>query len=281
MVALVTPPPGEKETLALAAAWPDRIAEAALRNGDWMVQVGDSWFAWAHGRLLPEAKRGEWEKYAPLAFYHYPLDLPALLTLDNAAAAELRSRVKREQRNPPQRSEEFLGALLAASDRKSTVAHLVYLEVAGFSVTVHQAIREHLLRVSAELTDLRRTNPEIAAFLRGLREMDGFNYRFVEGTLTRSLHSYGLAIDMIPKSYAGKHSYWQWAMSIVPDWWTIPYERRWMPPQAFVKAFEREGFVWGGKWLFFDTMHFEYRPEILKLAREGGAPAVGLDQEGS
>jgi hypothetical protein len=38
-----------------------------------------------------------------------------------------------------------------------------------------------------------------------------------------------------------------------------------MPPAALVRAFERQGFVWGGKWLFFDTMHFEYRPEILLM----------------
>ncbi len=268
------PQPGERETEAFAAAWPDRIAEAALRDGDWMVRIGDAWFAWARGRMLPEARRGEWERYAPMAFYYYPLDLPPLPQLDGAAAAELRSRVKRDQLNPPQRSEDFLGTLLQASDRKSTVARLAYVEVAGFSVTVHGSITGPLLRVSSQLEALRRTDPEVAAFLRGLREMDGFNYRFVEGTRTRSLHSYGLAIDMIPKSYGGKHAYWQWAMSTVPDWWTIPYARRWMPPQSFVKAFEREGFVWGGKWLFFDTMHFEYRPEILRLAAEGGTPAA-------
>jgi hypothetical protein len=44
-----------------------------------------------------------------------------------------------------------------------------------------------------------------------------------------------------------------------------------MVPDAVVAAFERHGFVWGGKWLFFDTMHFEYRPEILILARQQGA----------
>jgi hypothetical protein len=32
-----------------------------------------------------------------------------------------------------------------------------------------------------------------------------------------------------------------------------------------VRYFEDEGFVWGGKWLMFDTIHFEYRPEILVL----------------
>ncbi|MDR3247464.1 MAG: M15 family metallopeptidase [Treponema sp.] len=33
-----------------------------------------------------------------------------------------------------------------------------------------------------------------------------------------------------------------------------------------IKAFESYGFVWGGKWMFYDTMHFEYRPEIFILS---------------
>ena len=53
-----------------------------------------------------------------------------------------------------------------------------------------------------------------------------------------------------------------------------------MPPLAFVKAFEREGFVWGGKWLFFDTMHFEYRPEILMLAAEDEPPVSSTGPQG-
>jgi hypothetical protein len=48
-----------------------------------------------------------------------------------------------------------------------------------------------------------------------------------------------------------------------------------MPPAAVIGAFEKQGFVWGGKWLFFDTMHFEYRPEILLMAHaESTPPAV-------
>ena len=34
-------------------------------------------------------------------------------------------------------------------------------------------------------------------------------------------------------------------------------------PPSFVEVFEQHGFVWGGKWLYFDTIHFEYRPEAL------------------
>jgi hypothetical protein len=45
----------------------------------------------------------------------------------------------------------------------------------------------------------------------------------------------------------------------------VPYSKRLHPPEAVIKAFETFGFVWGGKWLFYDTMHFEYRPEILIL----------------
>jgi hypothetical protein len=108
--------------------------------------------------------------------------------------------------------------------------------------------------------------------------MNGYNFRYVEGTRSRSLHSYGLAVDLIPRSYHGRSPYWLWAMGTLPDWWTIPYEKRWMVPPGIVEAFERQGFVWGGKWLFFDTMHFEYRPDILVLARDN-APAVTTASE--
>ena len=29
------------------------------------------------------------------------------------------------------------------------------------------------------------------------------------------------------------------------------------------EIFERHGFIWGGKWYHYDTMHFEYRPEFF------------------
>lgn len=38
-----------------------------------------------------------------------------------------------------------------------------------------------------------------------------------------------------------------------------------------VEAFEREGFVWGGRWNQFDTFHFEYRPEY-RIATGGPLP---------
>ncbi len=258
--------PGEAEVKALAAAWPDRIAEAAFRGGDWMLRIGGEWFAWAGGRLLPEAERTRGEQYAPHPFYGYPVGMPPLPVVDEERAARIRARVREEAVDPPRRHPGFLGSLLRAADRAETELRMVRMEVAGYTVTVHERLAGPLTRVSEELRALRRSDPAVDGFLRGLVEMNGYNYRYVEGTRSRSLHSYGLAVDLVPRSYGGTHAYWMWAMSKVRDFWTVPYERRWMVPLPVVEAFERQGFVWGGKWLFFDTMHFEYRPEILLAA---------------
>jgi hypothetical protein len=66
----------------------------------------------------------------------------------------------------------------------------------------------------------------------------------------------------------------------------IPLERRWQPPEKVIRAFEYEGFIWGGKWIFFDTMHFEYRPELheinrLLAARDGDSRIMAEREETS
>ena len=37
-------------------------------------------------------------------------------------------------------------------------------------------------------------------------------------------------------------------------------------PWEIVLIFEKYGFIWGGKWHHYDTVHFEYRPEMLSSA---------------
>ena len=64
-----------------------------------------------------------------------------------------------------------------------------------------------------------------------------------------SMHAWGAAID-INTAYA---DYWLWGHGGPAN--TIPAQ--------IVEIFERHGFIWGGKWSHFDTMHFEYRPELL------------------
>ena len=68
------------------------------------------------------------------------------------------------------------------------------------------------------------------------------------------MHSWGAAIDI----NAAHADYWLWHGSVVTD--GAPVNRI---PLEIVAIFERHGFIWGGKWSHYDTMHFEYRPELL------------------
>ncbi|MBV8935675.1 MAG: M15 family metallopeptidase [Alphaproteobacteria bacterium] len=76
-----------------------------------------------------------------------------------------------------------------------------------------------------------------------------YNCRVVADTGEPSMHSWGAAID-INSAYA---EYWLWPRAA---------SRGTIPPEI-IEIFERHGFIWGGKWSHYDTMHFEYRPELL------------------
>ncbi len=80
-------------------------------------------------------------------------------------------------------------------------------------------------------------------------------WRAVAGSTRQSAHSWGIAIDLNTRL----SDYWGWEghREIAPG---ILYRNR--MPQAVVMAFEKHGFVWGGRWYHHDTMHFEYRPEL-------------------
>ncbi|MBU0499893.1 MAG: M15 family metallopeptidase [Gammaproteobacteria bacterium] len=77
-----------------------------------------------------------------------------------------------------------------------------------------------------------------------------FNWRPIAGTKRLSTHSFGTAIDLNTK-YT---DYWKWDKKMA-------YKNQ--MPREIVEIFEKHGFIWGGKWYHYDTMHFEYRPELL------------------
>jgi D-alanyl-D-alanine carboxypeptidase len=76
--------------------------------------------------------------------------------------------------------------------------------------------------------------------------------RPIAGTGNPSAHGFGIAIDV---STAHAH-YWRWSRG-----GAAAYHNR--IPVEIVRIFEAHSFIWGGKWWHFDTMHFEYRPELL------------------
>lgn len=81
-----------------------------------------------------------------------------------------------------------------------------------------------------------------------------YNCRVVAGTNYMSMHGYGAALDINSK-YS---SYWRWVLNDQGE----PKWKNQIPIQI-VRIFEKHGFIWGGYWYHYDTMHFEYRPELL------------------
>jgi hypothetical protein len=118
-------------------------------------------------------------------------------------------------------------------------------------VTKINGIDKKLTEISKELDE----HPELKKYL---TQIGGtFTWRNISGTNRHSMHSFGMTID-INTAYS---DYWQWACKCTNENVTVKYKNR-IPP-IIVDIFERHGFIWGGKWYHYDTMHFEYRPELI------------------
>jgi hypothetical protein len=117
-------------------------------------------------------------------------------------------------------------------------------------VTKVNGVAEKLAAVSSELDALP------ASFDTYLKPAGGtYNCRVIAGTKRISTHGHGIAIDISLKHA----SYWRWNKSAADG--RYPYKNN--IPMEIVRIFEQHGFIWGGKWYHYDTMHFEYRPELL------------------
>ena len=121
-------------------------------------------------------------------------------------------------------------------------------------VTSVNGVAARLDAISREIDALPATLKRAAYPVAGV-----YACRPVKDTGRASMHSYGAAIDL----NIARSDYWLWRKATDP----IPYRNR--IPQEIVDIFERHGFIWGGKWYHYDTMHFEYRPELLGIS---GAP---------
>jgi hypothetical protein len=107
-------------------------------------------------------------------------------------------------------------------------------------------------RLDEVVSDLRKLPKSFTKYL--VPSAGTYNCRAIAGTNRRSMHAYGAAIDINTKF----SDYWLWS---APKSGPIPYRNR--IPFEIAEIFERHGFIWGAKWYHYDTMHFEYRPELL------------------
>jgi hypothetical protein len=121
----------------------------------------------------------------------------------------------------------------------------------GLRYPFHELAAPALERVVARLEPQVKDDPSLLPFLRNIGGT--WSWRKIARSKALSAHAWGIAIDL----NADRAHYWRWRRRGEPLVWQNRV------PQAIVDAFEAEGFIWGGRWEHFDTMHFEYRPELL------------------
>ena len=153
------------------------------------------------------------------------------------------------------RCEDFFNKMYGANnDEVMKNLTSVYIFGNEFEVTKLNGVSKKL----KELGKIIETHEEWRPFF--AENAGGFNYRSVSSTGRMSTHSYGIAIDINSQLT----NYWKWGnskLSETDEITNISKENK-IPPEL-VSLFEQNGFIWGGRWYHYDTMHFEYRPELL------------------
>lgn len=144
------------------------------------------------------------------------------------------------------RNEPFFRAMYGGS-RTEVAKTLTPVKWFGSTLqaTTTNDVDKRLVAVAAELAQ----RPVLARFLS--KPGGGFNWRRIAGENVLSMHSFGIAFDI----NVAFSDYWRWSGGVKD------YRNR--IPCKIGEVFERHGFIWGAKWFHFDTMHFEYRPELL------------------
>jgi hypothetical protein len=260
-----------REELILKAyqyTYPGRIRRVFRSDGDWAIQAGEEIFYWAEGRFLPAALRSRWQDYQPYGFSAYPEEVPdpenyrpeqiELLRLQGSAEARLEGA---------DHYYGFQAALYGGMTRFEIERTLTRIRFLDRETIVHRDISEALARIDRKIREIAAEDRETAAFIAAINSVDGYNWREIRGTRRMSYHSWGLAVDIQPRTLNNRVIYWLWERTHNQDWMLVPLNQRWQPPEVFIRAFEDEGFIWGGKWALYDNMHFEFRPELHEINR--------------
>jgi len=257
---------GEQVLRALAKAYPDRVNAVEFDDGDWSILVYGERFYFAGGRLLPSSLREELNQFAPMPFYVYQKELPPWVLPTQEESSRIREQTRARNTNQLKRSTHFTDALWRSRNRDESWEHIKQIRFLGIPVQVHYSILVQLSLIEEQILRAAKTNNAVRQWVNNLSSVEGWQWRNIASSENRSYHAYGAAIDLVPKSYSGLEAYWLWTSGKNIEWWNVPYSKRFHPPDEVIKIFESFGFIWGGKWRYYDTIHFEYRPEILILS---------------
>ncbi|ANE35622.1 putative cysteine peptidase, peptidase M15 family (SH3, Nlp/P60 domains) [Campylobacter iguaniorum] len=150
------------------------------------------------------------------------------------------------------RNSEFFNKIYGMDKEsvKANLTEIIWLKNSvnkKFKFNSKNGAAKALQKVSNELDILVQNEPKFKKYLDN--PSGTFNYRIIAKTNRLSAHSWGIAIDI----NTNLSDYWQWSKD-------GKYKNQ--IPKEIVEIFEKHGFIWGGRWEHFDTMHFEYRPEF-------------------
>ena len=219
-----------------------------LANGTWIA-----WVATSDGGSIGDG--GTTDEAAPTLaeLYRAPYVAGPIRAIDEADAGPLEDPGRI-------RVEELLKATYGSS-REEVAGRLAKVRFFGLRYPFHELAAPALSRVVDRLTPQVKEDPKLRPFLVNIGGT--WAWRRIFRSKNLSTHAWGIAIDL----NVDRAHYWRWTRRGEPLVWHNSV------PQAVVDAFEAEGFIWGGRWQHYDTMHFEYRPELLSAeCREGVAP---------
>ena len=275
-----------------------------LQNQDWKILVtADEFFErsskskgkktgefyWAGGRMLPKSELTDKDKYWILQ-YNYQNTLRDPKSYTQEEIQKITSFGSSDNRkNSSGTPMFFFDFLYSAQSQKIIEEHIIKINFLGKKTRIHERIYTPIKNVEkeickvaeipleslssqAKINKINSKEPGLSSdarqardFLINLKSTDAYHWREIKGTGRKSFHSYGIAVDLLPRRLRGKAVFWSWEKDrLGDDWVKTPLEKRWMPPESIIKIFEKYGFIWGGYWIIFDNMHFEYHPELTK-----------------
>jgi hypothetical protein len=227
----------QKILLAFAKGYPDKISGVQFFNDDWTMFVNGKRFYYAHGRFLPEELRAQWEKYLPYDFYAYPW-----------TGNDTQRKIFQENPVYSVGSSFLFDALYASPAEDDSWELQEKFNFLGVKMLVHPYIKSKLNLVLEQIKVAARADRTISEWISELQTGTpsfGWNWRVIAGTSRRSNHSYGTAIDLLPRDLKGRLTYWRWNEKETKK---MNRQNYYMPPEKVIKIFEEYGFIWGGNW---------------------------------
>lgn len=126
---------------------------------------------------------------------------------------------------------------------------LVEIDFQGKKIRVHKKAAKAFLKVDEDIKKCSDEESRSYSF----DDLQTYNWRLIRNGNELSRHSFGIAIDINPKNNP-----------FCPYWAVCKKQNVLITdiPECIVKAFIKNGFVWGGLWTSVkDPMHFEYAGE--------------------